>query len=97
MNAPIDAALAGILELSRRYWIAHGRIDGTPPEQEQHPMIRKSKGELIAICSECEAEFPGGVQDDFRAFVEELKATGWKVRKVEDEWEHVCPGCLGES
>ncbi len=56
-------------------------------------MIRKEKGELIAECSECGEDFPGGVQDDFRAFVEELKAAGWKIKKDGDEWLHICPEC----
>ena len=56
-------------------------------------MIRREKGELIAECTECGTEYPGGVCDDFRDFVEELKLNGWKVAKAEDEWTHTCPDC----
>lgn len=56
-------------------------------------MIRKEKGELVASCDECGAEYPGGVQEDFRAFVEELKRDGWQIKKDGEEWLHICPEC----
>lgn len=56
-------------------------------------MIRKSKGEFVATCEDCGAEFFGGVQDDFRAFVEDMKAEGWQVRKNGEDWEHYCEDC----
>lgn len=56
-------------------------------------MIRREKGELIAECDECGAEHPGGTQDDFRAFVQELKDEGWRIGKDGDVWTHTCPDC----
>ncbi len=57
-------------------------------------MIHKDRhGELLAECNECGCEEAGGVTDDFRAFVDELKAMGWLIRKEDDEWQHICPDC----
>lgn len=57
-------------------------------------MITRQRGELVCECDEgCGTEFPGGVQEDFRAFVAELKAAGWKVEMVRGEWTHTCPDC----
>jgi hypothetical protein len=59
-------------------------------------MIRTIRGEFVATCTECGEEHFGGTQEDFRAFVEELKAEGWKIRKEGDTWEHICPECSEE-
>ncbi len=59
-------------------------------------MIRKEDGELVAECNICGDEFPGGVQNDFHAFVQELKDAGWKIKKDGDEWRHTCPECSEE-
>jgi hypothetical protein len=56
-------------------------------------MIRKSKGEFMAECDGCGHPEYGGTLDDFREFVEDLKEQDWKIRKVEDEWQHFCPDC----
>lgn len=56
-------------------------------------MIRREKGELIAECTECGTEFAGGVEDDFRAFIQSMKAAGWLVRKDGEDWEHLCEDC----
>lgn len=56
-------------------------------------MIRNNKGEFVAECSECGAETYGGTEDDFRAFVEQIKEEGWKVRKDGEDWLHICPDC----
>lgn len=56
-------------------------------------MIRRSNDEFIAECTECGTEFAGGVEDDFRAFVQALKDAGWQVRNNDGEWEHYCEDC----
>lgn len=56
-------------------------------------MIGKKKGEFVATCEDCGAEFYGGVQEDFRAFVDEIKANGWTVRNNDGDWEHYCEDC----
>lgn len=60
-------------------------------------MIRKSKGEYVCECTDCGAEQYGGTLEDFREFVDELKAGGWLVVKEGDEWCHYCPDCLQEG
>lgn len=56
-------------------------------------MIRNVSGVLIASCNECGNETASEEGQDFHEFVQELKAGGWKIRKVEGEWEHVCTEC----
>lgn len=56
-------------------------------------MIRKVKGELVATCTDCGEEHPGGCQDDFAAFVQEIRDAGWRIGKDGDEWWHRCPAC----
>jgi hypothetical protein len=60
-------------------------------------MIRKVKGELCVECNDCGEKNYGGSQDDFREFVQEIKRAGWLVRKVGDEWQHICPPCQGDD
>ncbi len=61
-------------------------------------MIRRDKGEIIFECDECGADFPGGTAE-FYEVLQDLKAAGWRIRKVEDEddgettWEHYCADC----
>lgn len=55
--------------------------------------IRKGDGEFTAECSECGAEEYGGVEDNFLNFVEYIKDLGWKIKKDDDEWVHLCPDC----
>ncbi len=59
-------------------------------------MIRKVRGEFVAECNDCGTEYAGGVEEDFRAFVEELKREGWRVSRDGDgEWIHRCFSCQG--
>lgn len=55
-------------------------------------MIHSLDGELVCECNECGEEIHGGTME-FREFVDDLKRTGWKIRKEEDEWMHFCPDC----
>ena len=56
-------------------------------------MIRKVKGEYVCECDACGEEAYGGTLEDFREFVEEIKAQGWRARKEDDSWLHRCPDC----
>lgn len=59
-------------------------------------MIRTVDGELLAECSECGEEQPGGTLE-FREFIADLKDREWKISKDEDDqWQHLCPGCAEE-
>ena len=55
-------------------------------------MIRTERGEKVAECNECGIEEFGGTLD-FAEFVQQLKDTGWRIRKDGDEWVHECPDC----
>ncbi len=57
--------------------------------------IRRERGEIVAECNECGAEYPGGTLE-WGQFIMDLKDEGWRFRKVNDEWEHRCPDCVGE-
>lgn len=57
-------------------------------------MIHKENGELVVECHECGIEEFGGTLE-FREFIQQLKDTGWKIRKEDDEWIHNCPSCRG--
>jgi len=57
-------------------------------------MIRKQDGEFVVECNDCGTRLYGGVIEDFREFVADIKENGWSVRKVEDEWEHYCEDCV---
>jgi hypothetical protein len=54
--------------------------------------IRNHNGEHIAECDECGSEVYGGTTE-FLDFIQELKNDGWRIRKVEGEWEHYCEAC----
>ena len=56
-------------------------------------MITKQRGEFVAECNECGEEFAGGTEEDFKEFVAELKASGWRILKDGEEWQHICPDC----
>lgn len=64
---------------------------------EVQEMIRKDKsGEFVASCDEegCRAKAYGGVEDDFRRFVEQIKDEGWTVSRTSaGEYEHRCESC----
>ena len=60
-------------------------------------MIHRDKGELVVECDTCGTEDYGGCQDDFRAFVEQIKAAGWRIKKDGQTWTHLCDSCAQEE
>ena len=58
-------------------------------------MIRRERlGELVCECEDCGAEYRGGITEEFRDFIGELRDAGWKIAKDEDgEFVHCCPEC----
>lgn len=48
-----------------------------------------------ASCDLCciQEEYDG----DFYEIVEQMKDDGWKIRKVDGDWQHVCPACIEEG
>lgn len=67
---------------------------GATRVQEGAITIRKDDGELVAECNECGMSEYGGTLE-FREFVDQLKESGWAIRKDGDEWTHTCPDCEG--
>lgn len=55
--------------------------------------IAKQNGEFVCTCNDCGKEYPGGCEDDFRAFVDTLKDAEWSIEKRDDTWTHYCPEC----
>jgi hypothetical protein len=55
--------------------------------------IHREDGEFVAVC-ECGNEITGGCEDNFRAFLREIRDAGWVISKGEgDKWLHTCPEC----
>ena len=57
-------------------------------------MIDKQYGLYVLICDLCGNE----EQQVFKApqdAASHMKEKGWKIRKSGDEWEDVCPECVG--
>ncbi len=54
--------------------------------------INKFKGAFILICDNCGEEFDE-LFDDFYDAVEAKKYYGWKSKRINGEWEDVCPEC----
>jgi hypothetical protein len=55
--------------------------------------IRREDGELLMECDGCGEAVYGGVLE-FAEFVRRMQEVeGWRVRKVEDAWEHTCREC----
>lgn len=59
-------------------------------------MIHRDNGELVAECTDCGEDYNGGTLE-WNEFIAELKDVGWQIRKVDDEWEHLCPDCREEE
>jgi len=32
-------------------------------------------------------------ETDFYEVIKEMKSDGWKIRRIDEEWEHICPDC----
>ncbi len=47
------------------------------------------------FCDGCNEEDDGEFFS-LKTFITELKAKGWKIQKLNDEWEHYCPVCAEE-
>lgn len=56
-------------------------------------MIHKEDDELVAECDDCGLSEYGGTLE-FKEFVQQLKDTGWKIRKEDGQWLHRCPDCV---
>jgi Fe2+ or Zn2+ uptake regulation protein len=55
-------------------------------------MIDKSCGFYSLVCDNCGEELDEQF-DDFYEAVEAKKENGWKSKKVNGEWQDICPDC----
>lgn len=55
-------------------------------------MISRDHSDLIFECDTC-GETLETHDDDWNVAWNMAKRDGWRSRKVNDEWEHVCPEC----
>lgn len=57
--------------------------------------IDNFQGMYTPTCDICHAELPA--EFDFYDAVNAKKREGWKSRKVDGQWEDICPDCQIES
>ena len=58
-------------------------------------MIEQNRTRYIVHCDSCPEveEFEKAYLDGWRGLIEEIKAGGWRLTKLGDEWLHACPSC----
>lgn len=44
-------------------------------------------------CDSCNELWHCHNSDTFEKIVQEAKKDGWKIKKIDDEWGHLCPTC----
>lgn len=54
-------------------------------------MIDRDYGSYYGVCDACGTATEA--YDDFQDALDGLKAEGWKITKIGDEWVHYCPTC----
>lgn len=57
--------------------------------------IERFRDQFTPVCDLCEARLPG--EFSFHDAVQAKKDAGWISRKVNGEWEDVCPDCQREE
>lgn len=62
-------------------------------------MFEQHNGVFTIYCEErgCSESESFDTDNDFRSFIDEAKADGWKVYKDGDNWAHKCPSCVLRS
>ena len=58
-------------------------------------MIEKEYGEYILICDVCGDATAGEGWQTFQEAVQHKRDNGWRWRKIDGEWEDICPECQG--
>jgi hypothetical protein len=60
-------------------------------------MITKQTFGFIAECDSCSSEEDMPDAESFQEAVNQIKGQGWNIRKVGNDWTHVCPSCLQDD
>ena len=55
--------------------------------------IEKAFFGYVVDCDYCSEFLNCDVYDDFKSAIDMVKDKGWKIRKEDDEWVHICPVC----
>lgn len=56
-------------------------------------MIEKEFFGFVINCDECSNYLNCDVYEDFGGAIQMAKDEGWKIRKIDGEWQHFCPVC----
>ncbi|MCK9220937.1 MAG: hypothetical protein M0P47_12940 [Bacteroidales bacterium] len=62
-------------------------------------MIEKNKpfNDFDVYCDFCDFCDSFDVDDNWDELMNEMKEDGWKSKKVEEEWKHMCPDCVDKN
>lgn len=59
-------------------------------------MIEKTGMKRQIVCDICEKECTDVYhEEDFNAMIHEARADGWAITRDGDDWQHICPNCVG--
>lgn len=47
-------------------------------------------------CDYCSEDIDIDSGGDWTDMISQIKELGWRMRKVDDEWRHMCPTCVKE-
>lgn len=58
-------------------------------------MLGRVKGKRMMECDTCNNTYEEETHDEFIDFINEAKAAGWTMLRIDDEadWVHICPDC----
>ena len=56
-------------------------------------MIKKESFGYVINCDKCSNYLTCDDYDDFQLAIQKAKYNDWKIRKIDDEWIHLCPVC----
>ena len=48
-------------------------------------------------CSFCNEYTFVDTDGDWATMLEDIKQDGWKIRKINDDWKHMCPACVAKG
>lgn len=62
-------------------------------------MIEREGGMFAVSCDKvgCDTQDLYDTDGDWNGMIRQMKADGWEIRRVDGEFEHVCPGCADEE
>ena len=60
-------------------------------------MISKNEGfdNFTVFCDHCSYDELMD-EESFYSVIDQMKEDGWRISKVDGEWDHKCPSCVGD-